>query len=71
MNKSEPIRPAKHLIKILISISIIEYLFSRVDLDLVLDRVRTADILLVSLSVCLLLLAGSFLILVAQQRLFE
>ena len=54
MSKPKKIRMLKLLVKLLVSVSIIAYLFSKADLSQVLGRMKTADLWLVSLSIGLL-----------------
>lgn len=54
MSKPKTARIVKLVVKFLVSVSIIAYLFSRADLKLVLKKMKTADPWLVSVAVGLL-----------------
>jgi uncharacterized membrane protein YbhN (UPF0104 family) len=54
MNIGKLVRITKHLLKLLISVSIIVYLFSKVDISAVLERMKTANFLLVFLATSLI-----------------
>ena len=54
MSNPRLVRILKLVVKLFVSVSIIAYLLSTVDFNLVLERLKTADMFLVFLSVCLL-----------------